>query len=502
MIKKTIAFAIALMITAAFIGGCLSKPEQVQNDEITLNWIMPGEGEKKDSKRVWAEFNEKLKSYKGMENVNVNIRVITTSDYNKSFNMLQSEKSNIDIVQTYLLDWGDCINKELFLPLDELIDNYAPNIRKELPEKIFEYGRYNGELYFVPNYQMMYSPDWGVYAETELLDNYGNEENMRDTFLNSQYWDENCWDAIEDYLKFLKDNGKLGLGYIKKGRPERKGYEPIGNDFLVDIYNSKVYFADEAPHIKFTNKKLSEFYKKGYLRKDILSIDEDSDERGGEGYSVFHEQLWPSISGKDVYELYGKKFKVFQTLKYHFLPKDAPAGGNAIMKDSKHPKEAARLLELMNTEEGKELYRLLVYGNEGEHYVLNDNGRISVPDSEEGNNVSVRYGLWKWIVGNTEYAFESETEEVGNAKFLLEENFNPSNIESKLKGFVVDNSKISVELMQISALSNEYTYLRKGVADDFEKDYEEYMQKLHEAGIDKVRSEYQRQVDEFLVNKK
>lgn len=489
--------------------NCSSCINDVKNKEdkegITLNWIMPGVGTQKDSEMVWAEFNKRLKNYEGMENISVNFQVIPAGDYAKSFMMLQSEKSDIDIVQTYQLPREEYINEKTFLELDDLIEQYAPNIKKEIPQEIIEYGRYNGNLYFITNFQKMMQPDWGLYTETELMNRYGDEEKMREAFLNSKKWDESCWNVIEEYLENLKNNEKLGLGYWKQGSPERKGYEEIAPLFYVDIYDetARVYFCDELPEKKLLFIKMSDWYQKGYVRRDVLSVDEYSEERGGEGYTVFHEQAWPRISGKNTVAQYGKEFTVFQTCDYNFLPKDASAGGNAIMRNSKHPKEAMKLLNLMNTEEGKDLYSLLSYGIEGMHYKTEPDGRIKFLDVDSTNeNSSSKYGLWEWAVGNTKYALEKVGEEKGNLEFVLNENFNKKNKKSRFRGFVVDNSDISVELSQVKAVFNEYSiYLERGVEQNVEEKYNEYMEKLKEAGIDKIKAVYQAQVDGFLAQK-
>lgn len=57
----------------------------------------------------------------------------------------------------------------------------------------------------------------------------------------------------------------------------------------------------------------------------------------------------------------------------HYIPYAASASNTAISINSKHPERAMQLIGLMNTEKGKDLYNLLVFGIEGEHYTkVND----------------------------------------------------------------------------------------------------------------------------------
>ena len=82
----------------------------------------------------------------------------------------------------------------------------------------------------------------------------------------------------------------------------------------------------------------------------------------------------------------------------HYIPYAASASNTAISINSKHPERAMQLIGLMNTEKGKDLYNLLVFGIEGEHYTkVNDKeiqpiGYTSQPTSEaHTDNTDLRW---------------------------------------------------------------------------------------------------------------
>ena len=68
--------------------------------------------------------------------------------------------------------------------------------------------------------------------------------------------------------------------------------------------------------------------------------------------------------------------------------------------------------------------------------------------------------------------------------------------------FVFDENGLETEVAQINAVVLEYEDLQKGNLPDVEKTYNEYMEKLKKAGLDKVKAEMQKQIDEFFKNKK
>lgn len=93
------------------------------------------------------------------------------------------------------------------------------------------------------------------------------------------------------------------------------------------------------------------------------------------------------------------------------------------------------------------------------------------------------------------------TEEYPVAKELNE---SPDTLTSSLVGFVPDTSSITTQLEQITAIEKEYEpSLNLGImgVDGWEAYYEEYMNKLKTAGMDKVKAELQKQLDEFLASK-
>ena len=87
-------FSIVLTLVMMFsLASCGEKTDVVETDlskPVTLNWIMPGPGEQKDSKMVWDKFNEELKKIEGFENVTVNIEVIPMADYAQKIMLMQS----------------------------------------------------------------------------------------------------------------------------------------------------------------------------------------------------------------------------------------------------------------------------------------------------------------------------------------------------------------------------------------------------------------------------
>lgn len=188
----------------------------------------------------------------------------------------------------------------------------------------------------------------------------------------------------------------------------------------------------------------------------------------------------------------------------YYIGRSWGAGGNGITANCEHPEEAIRLLELMNTEEGKDLYNMIVYGLEDVHYTKIDDENITTLDydgSQAGTDAP--YGAMKWIMGNTFHAYLNQGCTVGENEISLAINENPDNVISDLIGFVLDTSKIETQLEQIQAVVTEYeSTLRAGAKGaDWENYYNEYIEKVEKAGLEEVLTEIQAQVDAFSASK-
>ena len=198
---------------------------------------------------------------------------------------------------------------------------------------------------------------------------------------------------------------------------------------------------------------------------------------------------------------YNIKVATAMTKDYDFIPSYNAAGGNAISAKSKNPEKAWEFLELLNSEKGKDLYNMLVYGIEGKHYKKVGDNQIEQFGVTGQATSSSNYGLWKWNVGNTKYAYNTLTDTM-DPKLIDEVNTGDHAVRSSFTGFALDTSKITTEIAQMNTVFEEFKGLNLGTYSDVDKTYEEYMAKLKTAGLEKIREEIQRQVDEFFKNKK
>ena len=508
-------FSIVLTLVMMFsLASCGEKTDVVETDlskPVTLNWIMPGPGEQKDSKMVWDKFNEELKKIEGFENVTVNIEVIPMADYAQKIMLMQSSGEKMDLIQTYMLDYVQEFRNGTIIDIAPYLKKYAKETLDELPEWVVNMGKVDGSQAILPNYQKMIAAPFYATIPAELAQ-YTDAEKLAESFMKDE---ENHFTPsdesvalVEEYLEKVTAAGKLGKGYFDM-------WKERGTESVISFF--KFYYQD--PEIKIFHSHLGEqqqamwritkdFFNKGYVRKDALSA------KASDSFGVNNGNVsWPSQNWTGKFEVYdGDKTNDIPTLQiptmnHFYIPYKPGAGGLAIPSNSEYPDVAAMLMNLMNSSKGIDLYNLMVYGIEGTHYTVDKelaggDKMITPKDYPEEGNSSSAYGLQKWIVGNAKNAYVTSNQNEDFKKVIYEDmNEGENTITSPLMGFALDAATIETKLSIISAIDTEFRGPIESGAADTEKLIAEMTEKYNQAGIEEVITEIQNQVDAFLASK-
>ncbi len=495
---KRILCALLALTMALSMAGCKGGSNSAENgEEVTLTWVMQGPGNQTDSERVWEKVNEDLKTYNGLENVNLEMVIIPGSDYRQKVMLMQTSEEKMDILGTYGLSFQDEVQKnDSFIPLDDLIKKYAPDITKEIPDWVMDLTKIDGVQYTIPNYQQMSMPMWGYKFNKNDAEKYLDMEALNRELDKSDILSEGILNVLEDYMLKLKEAGKLNLGFKPVETWVARGYGYTNNSISYPYrYNGDKVVVETLigrDVYKMYSKKMTEFYKKGLIRKDVLSAELSQGEYDVQ-LTQYHKYVNQNINNGLPED---EQVIVIPTEKNFYGPTSSGAGGNGITTLCENPVEAMKLLDLMYTKKGQDLYRTLVYGFEGEHYNKISDDRIEATGystTQDG-----KYGLSKWLVGNTAQAYETLADPEGWNDYVFND-WNANMVPSKLVGLQFDTSKIQTKYEQVASVMGSYNNtLMGGSVEDWDATYKEAIQKMEVAGVDVVIDELQRQVDEFL----
>lgn len=473
---------LVLSMFLAILPGCAGNKTNESsingtNKDKTVNlvWYYPGP-KQADHDLVQAEINKKLKD---KINAEVSLQVVPFGEYTQKMNVIIASREGYDMCFTanWLNDIYLNISKGAFLPLNDLIKNEAPKLKEALPDYIFPSVTLNGQIYAIPNQQVAFSQQ-AIYLQKDLADKYGFKV---DAVPSEKGYD--TLRAIEPYFQKIKEKEPNIYPVVVAYYGLECDYEQIGNGAIrVKKYGNdlKVYNIYETDDYKKQIRLLSEWYKKGYIRKDITSVNDESIDRKNNKYAAFFASNKPGVL-TEMSQQYNRDFYQI-ILNEPYLPFNGGISSTtAISSASKYPEHAIKLIEIMNTD--KEIYNMMCFGLQGLHYNKISDTRIEpIKDNKYSPSTS-------WVFGNQFNAYLLPGQEDDIWQKTMEMNLSAK--KSPLFGYKLDLERIKEKISQINSLQMEYNHLFV----DEGKRIPEFLQKLKQAGIDDVVAEVQSQVD-------
>ncbi|HHV97496.1 MAG TPA: carbohydrate ABC transporter substrate-binding protein [Clostridiaceae bacterium] len=299
-LRKTLCALIAVLMSAAlFLTACSTKVEVSQKNSnsasdtqvmepkmpepVTLRYVTIGPSKSKDYDKVIEEFNKKLAEV--LPNTTVEIEPIANSEYKQKWDLMMAAGEEIDIAWTgYLVPLADEVAKGSYMALDELYNMYGTDIKKEVPEWFIDMGRCKGKLYCMPTYKDTVELKMGMYTPHEYFEKYW-DMSWSKVFLepNTTYRQgtKEMYDVFEEYMRRLKEAGKLQSGFSQWVWLINSGIRLTGTDDPSMIrlplrgqkWDLTVRNYYELPEVKLMYETMADWYKKGYIRKDILSLE-------------------------------------------------------------------------------------------------------------------------------------------------------------------------------------------------------------------------------------
>lgn len=472
--------AAVVSCTSFVFGACGGTDGKDGDDALTLKWYLPGE-DIADMDMVLEKFNKRLYEKEGFK---LDIEMIDVNMYAEKMNMNIAANNEFDLwFVGYLNKYDEMTVNDTLYDITEMVEN-SP-IKNSMPRYVWEDVIRDGRIYAVPNFQVVFEQR-GLKIRKDLAEKYSLDiSGITKT------------EDIEPFLIQIRDN-EPDLYPFRLSMHEQS-FQDIDSMLIPDRVNYCCVWLDDsgkvnctpyydAPGYKEKVYKLYDWYKKGYIRKDIASIVGDTKDYQNMRYAVSVDHVKP---GGD-YEL--KRTAGFEVLtvpveKPHVDRGAATATTIAINKKSQHPKEAFRLIEVMNTD--KELYNMLVFGLEGVHYKKIGMDRITL--------LNKRYNMSAWKVGNQFMSYF--VDEQNEQDWEMTKKINEEAITSPFVGFFPEVRSLRGELIQIANVDKKYTVRQTG-AENPDNYWENFRREMEEAGIGKVCAEIKAQAQRFIAEKR
>ncbi len=488
---KLVAIATAISCIGTF-SGCGNKTADGEKNA-ELKYIMTGPGMQNDSNEVWEEFNKQLAEK--IPGVKVDFEIISGSEFNQRYLLMRSAREKMDIVNNYGLDFATEVKNGSFIELDSLIEEYGQETVAALPEWFMDYQKIDGKIYGVPSYQMC-AVLRGVTFIKEQADKYLDMDAFKKALYATKHDSRELYDILEKYMDDLSAAGYKFNGSAKV--INLRGWENLAWPYGIAYgdENGKIENTATNELGKLRNEVSKRWRDKGYIKEDALT--DTTDYKGQpDGVPFWDVGYTPFIQDKLSAE-YGIDVIVVPYYEKDYIGYRNSAGGTSISSSCEAPEKAMQVINLLQSD--KDMFNLLTFGIEGKHYTKAGEDQINTPYSLQAGTTDA-YGLFKWIVGNTELAYNCPSEPVEYKKWVFEES-NKSDYISPLIGFNFDNSKVADYLTQVNYVNEKYyESLLAGAHEDWEATFEQYKKELDEVGNQEIMAEMQRQIDEFLKAK-
>ena len=475
----------AIALTAAILcsmAGCNSQKNAKGGEEEvpTLEMYMFGK-QQKDLALVIEEANKIIEPAIGAK---LNMTLIDSGAYTEKMNMKLATKEYFDICWTssWMNPYTKGVENESYYPLTKLIDENAPELWDMIPSYWFDATKRDGEIYAVPNQQIANTIP-ALTMNKKWADKYHLDVNSIKTMKD-----------IEPFLQTIKDNEPDVHPTRPYGNPGLKNYEAIAGGVGLDLRdtdNLTAVYEYEADGYEEGMDMNRDWFNKGYYREDVASVVDDNNDFLAGKYVVTGTGWKPGFESTQSAMLGGEHIAIKLRENAYVTGATLTSTMWAVSAYSKYPEKSIKLISLINS--NKDLYNLLCYGIEGKHYNWVDDNHIKL------ENNGGYYLNTSWAFGNqfNSYLLEGQEDNIWEETKKL----NDEAEKSRIVAFVFDSSKVQTELSQISTVTQEFKNMNNGSV-DWRECFDEYKSRLKAAGIENVKKEIQRQLDEYAKTQK
>lgn len=516
------ATCVLLILVMLFTGCASNKPVQSSNDtestdvssgqagtDNTANtetaevekivFASVGWGEQsRDQEEVFSKLKEITRE---KINVEADIKIINVATYAQQINMMMASADELDL---FFLPFGVSVNllvtQNQLMAIDELLEKYGQDIVQSLGS-LLDYGKYKDKTYAVPfNGSKVYPV--GVVCNENILNKY----NLSLDSVKSYKDLEKIYEAVKqnepEMVCLAPNQGSLIPGYEMIDKFDK--IDTLGDNIGVLIGNDNydlvnLFETEEYKDLVYT---LRDWYLKGYILKDAATTTEN-------GSIMYNQGKVFSYLYVDVLDTVDKAYhhpgisqqgqpSMVKALNKPIINSSVGFYSTGISSQSKKPEAAMKWFNLMYKDE--EAVNTIYWGIEGKHFVKEADGTISfTPEEAENRGYDTPFN---WMFGNTalQYTFKSSGYSADYFKQRVRQN--DSAEISNAFGFSFDITPVQAEYTAVSNVMSQYQRALECGSVDPAVELPNFINKLKEAGIDKVIAEKQKQLDAWAAENK
>lgn len=492
------------------------SPDEIDISEfLTISHLSLGnKPENGQYEKVKAEWDKYLKD---KVNAELEIQYIGWTDYLTQYNLLLATGEGLDMINTasdWLEMWPNA-QRGAFMDIKDLLPTYAPQTWSTIPESSWAEVTYGDEIIAIPedmytqwiNHGFMYRGDWAdAYNVGEVK----------------------SWDDFGRYLQAVKDNlsdqgvvpfdlaGASNIMAVYDGWIQTQSLlisiDPVPGglifaksddewDQVVSRYNVQ---EDGTDLLLNFARKMQEWGDAGYWREDVLNNTADGWvqlKAGLNGTRQHHTQTFIYAHGELEREIPGADLRYFPYADEsgNLVKMSITHGATAIAANCPNPERTLMVYDLIRNDET--MYKLFNWGLEGTQYVITEEGQRDLPEGYNTDTDSFASNFWGGRMDQFELKYPNATMIDGWED--LYDHLDSMAVEYRYGRFVFDRTPVENELAACSEVINSQLpaiCVGKTIDGDPDQAVADIRSKLELAGLEKIITEVQNQIDAFKAS--
>ncbi len=436
-------------------------------------------------------------------NVKVKLYPISLFSIATQANLMIANNEKLDLLLIFspLGPVSDFVNKGMLIQLDDLLQQYGADITAA-EGKAMAGGYLDNALYAVPSEEKM-GRQYGFAFRTDILQKYGynfGSEPVAYEQLDEMFSKIKAGEGKDFYMLAIQPSNSGGATYGAMNMMDTLGASSatgvlmnggLDSTTISDLYETEQY----KEHVQWMRK----WYLAGYIHPDVLTNTEASTALIQSGKYLGQSSSTEADMKFNLSKDCATDMTMVNTTVAYASTGMYQTSMWSIPITCENPDATMKFLNL--TYKSQEIINLLKYGIKDTHYVMTDDpGIIKYPEGVNATSVGYIQPLGVYGDKSKMYQMEPAT----SAYFDELKTFNASITDdkaSKALGYTFNPVNVKTEKAAIDSVIVQYSSaLELGIVDPDEV-LPEFIDALKAAGIDKVVSENQKTLEQWLAQK-
>lgn len=422
--------------------------------------------------------------------VEVELKPLSIASYTQQINLAMAGGEQVDIFHS-LGDFAQSVSKSQAYDLTDMLMDNASEIIEQIGSDMLKTTTVDGRVYGIPADKGYAIAPTFMYR-ADILEEIGVDPSSIKNVYDLTSVFEKVKKAYPDMIPLSPVNqGDCGImltidevDYLTDDMFFPKGVLMGNSREVVDFYQTEEFMKRA--------KLLRDWSKKGYISKDASTTNVLAAEALTSGLAFSFVASYPGTDAPmQIAAQTGQDINGIRLDEPYLATSNINLITWMISSTTKHPEAALRFLNLTYTD--SDIINAIVYGLEGRDYVKTGDRTVTWPESLDAQSVPYTAQLSCGIVGSQFMQYVVEGADIESLNVMRLEN--KSSGMSEAFGFIFDPSSVKNEYTAVINVINQYFPGLRCGSFDLEKEYPEFINKIHQAGLTEIIAEKQRQLD-------